>query len=254
MINLPTDVPIQHIDSPIDQADFERFEADIAAFVEARDSIYCHIPQKGGWHSFLPDREKLLEYYLTMQAIQFGPKSVYMDVASCMSLFPNYVAERFGSTVIRQDLFYEPGLQFVDYPRIDQSSTKDDVRIAALGSNGSEMSLASDSIDAITLHCSFEHFEGDSDSRFMQEALRILRPGGRILVIPFYIGGEHQEIVQQDQVSGCQFHRYYSYQSFVDRVLSKLDADIRIEFLYYPNHKEIDPAFYCCYSMCIVKQ
>ena len=39
----------------------------------------------------------------------------------------------------------------------------------------------------MTLHCSFEHFERDSDSRFVRECARVLRPGGKTVIIPLYL-------------------------------------------------------------------
>ena len=39
----------------------------------------------------------------------------------------------------------------------------------------------------MALHCSFEHFEGDADSGFIQEAARVLRPGGRLCILPLYL-------------------------------------------------------------------
>src|SRR5579872_3260470 len=41
--------------------------------------------------------------------------------------------------------------------------------------------------DALTLHCSFEHFEGDTDVRFISEVQRVLRPAGRCIIIPLYL-------------------------------------------------------------------
>ena len=40
---------------------------------------------------------------------------------------------------------------------------------------------------AVTLTCSLEHFEGDADIRLFCELSRVLRPGGKVVVIPLYL-------------------------------------------------------------------
>ena len=41
-------------------------------------------------------------------------------------------------------------------------------------------------MDVITLHNSIEHFENGADAAFIAEAVRLLRPGGRLCVIPLF--------------------------------------------------------------------
>jgi hypothetical protein len=43
----------------------------------------------------------------------------------------------------------------------------------------------------LALHCSFEHFEGDSDIGFIREVPRILRPGGSACIVPLYLCEEY---------------------------------------------------------------
>ena len=46
--------------------------------------------------------------------------------------------------------------------------------------------------DKLFLHNSFEHFEGDADTGFVREAWRVLKPGGRVCIVPLYLSTRHQ--------------------------------------------------------------
>lgn len=276
LLDFGPSVDVRHIESPIDAAAFAAFERRFRPLVEQRNEIHRAIPGAETWPAFEPAREKILEYYLTVEALDLGRETIYLDVASCVSLFPNYVAEALGSPVIRQDLYYAPGRRSVPFPRALDGPTKAESRsglfarlsswvadgrsssgaavtIDCVGCDACAIPMPEKTVDAIGLHCSLEHFEGDSDGRFAAEAFRLLRPGGALLIIPFYCGFEYQEIFKPEFAVGCQFHRYYDPPSFAARVLSRLPGSFRVDVRYYTNHKEIDPSFYCAYSACVRK-
>ena len=254
VLTFDSSVPVKNIESPISKRKFNQFEKKFRPFIEKREAIYSRIPGGDTWPSFEPDREKVLEYYLTVEALSLKPRSTYLDIASCLSLFPNYVAERIGATVYRQDLLYPEGIRSVEFPRISSIKPgRTTVNILSIGSDACSLPLTSSSVDSIALHCSFEHFEGDSDGRFTKEALRLLRPGGRMLIIPFYCGNTYEEVHKEGFADGCQFHRYYNPSKFFERVLSVIDSKYSLEMRYYRNSRKIDESFYCDYSLAIVK-
>ncbi|MBM3315795.1 class I SAM-dependent methyltransferase, partial [candidate division WOR-3 bacterium] len=56
-----------------------------------------------------------------------------------------------------------------------------------IGGDAGAMPLPDGFATRMAMHCSFEHFEGDADIRFMREAARVLRPGGRLCIVPLYL-------------------------------------------------------------------
>jgi SAM-dependent methyltransferase len=116
--------------------------------------------------------EKILEHHVSWDWIDPPEAGTVIDVASCRSHFPAIVRSR-GRRCIAQDLSYPPGL-----------------RGEVLGGDAGAMDLPDAFADGMTLHCSFEHFEGDADTRFIREAARVLRPGGKVAIQPLYV---HQD-------------------------------------------------------------
>lgn len=255
VLDFGNDIPVKNIEAQINESSFRDFEKAFAPFVKKRESIYSRIPGGGTWPSFEPAREKILEYYLTLRALSLEAKSTYLDVASGLSLFPNFVAERIGATVYRQDWFYPRGIEIVEFPRIIRRLfNRTLVPISCMGCDVRDFPLGDSTVDHITLHCSLEHFEGDADRLFISEAFRVLNPRGRILIIPFYCGDKYQELYKKEFANGCQFHRYYDPPSFVERVLSSIDVPYSLEMRYYRNSRSIDESFYCDYSLVVIKQ
>ncbi len=245
--------PARHLFTPIDEEEFAEFERLFRPYVEQRADIYARIPGSSNWPEFEPPREKILEYYLTGKALDLPSGARCLDVASCLSLFPNYAAEQLGWTMVRQDMLYEDLPGEIEFPSVAGNGS---TPIHFMAGDACSLPIEDNCLDAMTLHCSFEHFEGDGDRRLVAEAMRVLRPGGKLLIIPFYIGdsGGFQELVREEFAAGCQFTRYYDPAHFVMRVLAPLDQPIELEMRYYPNFAEVDPSFYCGYSLTIIKR
>ncbi len=118
-----------------------------------------------------PDfHEKALEHYLAAELLQLRPDDVYIDIANAGSPAPDIYAELYGCTAYRQDLDYPAGIHG-----------------RTIGGDAAAMPLPDGFATKMALHCSFEHFEGDADMRFITEAARVLRPGGRLCILPLYL-------------------------------------------------------------------
>ncbi|MCH7908993.1 MAG: cold shock domain-containing protein [Candidatus Hydrogenedentes bacterium] len=119
--------------------------------------------------------QKAMQHYLSIELMGLSEGRTYMDVASSNSVFPDIALKHIGVTkAYRQDLKYTPG-----------------VHGDKVGGNGASIPLPDETLDAMALHCSWEHFEGDSDVGLLQEAVRLLRTGGRVCIVPLYMANEH---------------------------------------------------------------
>jgi SAM-dependent methyltransferase len=197
-----------------------------------RESSYWH----GG-----KDRagtEKWLEHFVSVDLLRPQPSEVHIDIASCYSPFPDILRSRYGCTTYRQDWSYPPG---VEGDRI--------------GSDAAELPLPDASADGMTLHCSFEHFEGDRDHRFLREADRVLRPGGRLCILPLYTNRtysiqtdlaawhrppslERDALICAAEGFGEVHSRFYDGAHFASRILGNLGR-LRLRLYSVGNYEEV---------------
>jgi SAM-dependent methyltransferase len=151
--------------------EFVPYRIDVAAFtkhVAAYDypPFYAAGPMdEGGLRE-----QKLLEYAVSLDLLDLRATDVLIDAASQWSLFPDMVRKTIGATVYQQDLIYPPGIH--DH---------------LIGGDAARMPLPDAFVDALVLHSSFSHFEGSADTDFIGEAWRVLKPGGRLVIIPLFV-------------------------------------------------------------------
>lgn len=118
--------------------------------------------------------EKSLEHFIAAKLLGLTQKDVYIDIASEHSPVPEIYTRLFGCTTYRQDLAYPPGLHGDE-----------------IGGDAAAMPVPDGFATKMALHCSFEHFEGDADIRFITEINRVLQPGGRVCFAPIYLFREY---------------------------------------------------------------
>ena len=219
----------------LDVAAYRRF---IAAAGYERFPLYYAGGRAPGFH------EKGLEHFLALELLRLGPGDVYVDVASQNSPVPEIYGRISGARVFRQDLSYSAG-----------------VHGERIGGDAARMPVADGFASAIALHNAFEHFEGDSDARFVTEACRVLRPGGRLCIAPLFLAARY--VVQTDPAvwprEGVPFEadaevacargwrdrhgRFYDVPHLVSRVRDSLRG-ARLTVFVVGNAREIDPAVY----------
>ncbi|MDB9374859.1 class I SAM-dependent methyltransferase [Nodularia sphaerocarpa] len=71
---------------------------------------------------------------------------------------------------------------------------KTDNGITYIGGSIDAIPLPDESVDGISCHHSFEHFRDDLDIKFIQEAVRLLRVGRKLVIAPIFITNEYAEI------------------------------------------------------------
>lgn len=117
--------------------------------------------------------EKRLEHYVAwLLATPESPKrQPYLDVAACGSPWVSLLRSR-GVAATAIDLDPPPGSAGEAHYE-QQDATR--------------MRYESGSIGSASLQCAFEMFHGDQDTRLVVELARVLRPGGRAVILPLYM-------------------------------------------------------------------
>jgi len=119
-----------------------------------------------------------------------APGTRILDVGSLKSILPIYWALR-GHRIATLDLDPRVRVQY-EYARYlgREDLIADGLQVYV--QDAVQTSFPSGSFDLITCISAVEHFPGDGDIQFMQEANRLLSDGGRLFV-SFGIGREYQE-------------------------------------------------------------
>jgi SAM-dependent methyltransferase len=203
------------------------------------------------YSSYLP--EKSLEHYLAAKLLALNPKDVYIDVASEGSPVPEIYNHMFGCATYRQDLAYAEGFHG-----------------DAIGGDAADMPIPDGFGTKMALHCSFEHFEGDSDIRFIKETHRVLQPGGAVCIVPLYLFDkyviqtdpnvsvpqkaqfEDDAIVYCDPTWRNRHGRFYDPAHLIERVHKNLNG-MTMTIHRIVNAKEVDPSCYVEFTALISK-
>lgn len=196
-------------------------------------------------------REKALEHFVSLKILKPKADDVFMDVASMDSPVTQIVKKLYGSTVYRQDLSYPPG-----------------IREGNVGSDAGSMPFPGNAITFMTLHCSFEHFEGDADTRFIREAARVLKPGGKVCILPLYLASQFvnqtdtsanqkdlvfdEGAIVRDHPAKQRFGRLYSIDKLKERILDHCGSLVPTIYVV-ENEKDVDPLCYLKFILVLEK-
>jgi len=135
-----------------------------------------------------------------------------------------------------------------------------------IGGDACAMPVAAAFASRATLTCSLEHFEEDADTRLFQELARVLRPGGMVCVVPFYLYLE--PAIQTDPTvsvsAGVSFDdvatvycaegwgnrhgRFYSIESVIERIMKPAAGAFHCTFYHLTNAAEVDASIYARFA------
>lgn len=200
--------------------------------------------------------EKTLEHYLTVELLDLKSTDVVIDIASSNSPFVDVTERTIGCRIYEQDLIYPPGI----WGR-------------KIGGDAAHIPLPDNSIDKLTLHCSFEHFEKTADCEFIHECSRLLRIGGQCAIVPFYIVEQrfhlnnpmckdrdglvfdtNTQIIQDPYWAMLRFARFYDVDSFKERIVAHLGDSLKATIQFIENEKDVDPSCYVKFMLVLTKQ
>jgi SAM-dependent methyltransferase len=204
----------------LDRGDYERLLAQPSA---KRFEVYDYV------HS------KTLEYLTSLTLGALEPGEVLLDAAGG--------GDAEFIRVAREQLDFA----FVGYSQDAQLSGTERDGIHFVGGSVDSIPLPDESVDVITCHHSIEHFRESSDSGFIREACRLMKPGGRTIVVPIFLTNCFAEIWNRrpearfdptatqivDRTAAFAgwgpyegFARTYDVTAFRRRVLDELSSDV----------------------------
>ncbi len=225
---------------------FRDFEIDTRAFQAYVNA--AGYPDRYAGYYVGNQTEKALEHFVALTLLDLRPEDVFVDIASEHSPVPEIYATLAGATSYSQDIMYPEG-----------------VVGNQIGGDACAMPVPAGFASAASLTCSLEHFEQDADIRLFKELTRVLRPGGAVCVVPFYVNGEH--VVQTDPTVGVAANvvfdegapvycvkgwgnrhaRFYSPSSFMERIVHGATRDLMFDFYHLTNAASI-PSVYARFA------
>ncbi|NCC34007.1 MAG: methyltransferase domain-containing protein, partial [Chloroflexia bacterium] len=220
---------------------------------------WFHDHYHGGRASGVWD-EKLLEHWIAgelLQLDQWAPNDIYVDMAACSSPRAQALRERLGLEAFAIDLA-PVGQAYADLPYYRSE-------------NATRTSFADGEVRGASLQCAFEMFQGQDDQRLIDELARILRPGGKVVILPLYMhthycaystpeyyGQGHSDPEAKEYILmdfyGAPSSRKYDGQRLKERVLDPiLKAGLRYRLLALRNKAELGEGIYCHFILEIEK-
>lgn len=201
--------------------------------------------------------EKCLEHYIAHKFLKLEAGHIYIDIAAAGSNWTDCLLQQ-GIKAYCLDLTYPQGIH----------GNK-------IGANAAETSLPENSIDAMSLQCAFETFQGDYDILFIRESKRILKEGGKVVISPLYLdtrhfilSGKNTDISRAPLDDGAirvwredeyeeAFSRHYSPEVLAERIFSNLDG-LSGKVFYINNLEQFRQNFsgqkiYCDFNLIIEK-
>lgn len=193
--------------------------------------------------------EKTLEHFLCFKMINLKKGDRFVDIASEYSPAGEIFQNLSNCSSYSQDIMYKPG-----------------IHENKIGSNASNIPVPDNFFNAAVAICSMEHFENNSDIKFMKEMERVLMKNGKIVIVPLYLHTTYScQTDPQYSIPGnvsfdenadiyCaegwenRYGRFYSPSSLYERLI-KPNKNINFKVYLLENPEEIDSSIYCRYVL-----
>lgn len=198
--------------------------------------------------------EKSLEHYVAFHLLDLHEGEVFIDLASEHSPVPEIFERLTGARAYSQDIMYPEGIHG-----------------RRIGGDACRMPVPDGFARKAALTCSLEHFEKDGDIRLFSELYRVLSPGGRVVVVPFYLFTKpavqtDPELSVPAEVAfdpectvycakgwGNRHGRFYSPAWFQERIAGPMAGKFRFEVVHLVNARQVDPTVYARFAFTAVR-
>lgn len=203
--------------------------------------------------------EKVLEHFIAWEMVVRNLKKdeLYIDVAAASSPWVKMLNEK-GFKAVGIDL--NRSYKFPDDPNY-------------LVMDATNTTFKDGSVSGVSLQCAFEMFTGDDDINLIKELGRILKIGGKALVIPLYMNTHYcgftskefrfsrkyhdkgSKLYLREEFKGIPFARDYDVLTLKERVLDTADKN-GLEYKIYVlrNGREIHEGVYCHFILELIKR
>jgi SAM-dependent methyltransferase len=189
--------------------------------------------------------EKSLEHYLCHFFLNLGKKDILIDIASEQSPVSEIFSRLSGCKSYSQDIMFKRG-----------------IHENKIGCDASEIPVPNNFFTAAIATCSIEHFENDSDIRFMKEIERVLKTSGKCIIVPLYLFNKHScqtdpqysvpgNVIFDKEADiycaencGNRHARFYSVITLIERLI-KPNKEMQFEIYFIKNSGIIDRSVYC---------
>lgn len=199
--------------------------------------------------------EKSMEHFVAMKLLQPAREDIFLDLASEDSPVCEIWSRLYGTNAYSQDIMYEKG-----------------VHGHRIGSDACAMPLPDGFASKALLACSLEHFEGDADARLFTELHRVLQPGGKLCVVPFYLASvaftmtdptisaindvsfDQGALLYCSKGWGNRHGRHYSPETFAARIAAHTREMFDFKLYHLSNAKDIDSSCYGRFALLALRK
>ncbi|MCK4886895.1 MAG: class I SAM-dependent methyltransferase [Planctomycetes bacterium] len=147
------------------------------------DWVYKYYPR---WQTtFGPQifNKKLVEFYTTYSLLKPTHDDAFMDAAGGIDSYLMNINCR---------KKYLQDIKISD--KVKKVLTKE---VELIECDAGKIELPSQSLNKISCHHSFEHFQGNADTLFIKEVQRLLAPGGICCILPVFLANEYIEVTDR---------------------------------------------------------
>ena len=158
--------------------------------------------------------KKALEFFFSTQLLEIKNEDIVLDAAGGKSdylitvnnfvhpsklilqdhIYPVRMPRLSSEDGIKSKFYSEEGINApFEHSNGVYNNTKEKNGILTIGGDVTEILLPEKSVDKISCHHAFEHFQENKDYLFVKEVSRLLKIGGKAVIIPLFISTSHIE-------------------------------------------------------------